>query len=65
MTTEGKMFIGVCLIALIMVGIAIVEAIQATERTIDYEISKSCAKNKAFQIKGTHYYCVEIEERKK
>jgi hypothetical protein len=65
MTTEGKMFIGVCLIALIMVGIAIVEAIQATERTIDYEISKSCKANQAFQIKGTHYYCVEIEERKK
>jgi hypothetical protein len=61
MTTEAKLLIGVCLIAWVMVGFAIV----ATQKSIDYAISKSCAKNKAFQIKGVHYYCVEIEERKK
>ena len=61
MTTEAKLLIGVCLIAWVMVAVAIV----ATQKSIDYAISKSCAESQAFRIKNTHYMCIEIEERKK
>ena len=61
MKTEAKLLIGVCLIAWVMVGFAIV----ATQKSIDYAISKSCGENQAFKIKNTHYMCIEIEERKR
>lgn len=65
MTKDVKELIAICLIALLVAALSIMFAVYASERKIDYDIAKSCAKNKAFQIKGVHYYCVEIEEQKK
>ena len=61
MTTVNKVSIGIAFIALSFS----VYASLVTQAVVDYDIAKSCAKNKAFQIKGVHYYCVEIQERKK
>ena len=56
-----KVSIGIAFIALSFS----VYASLVTQAVIDYDIAKSCKANKAFQIKGVHYYCVENEERKK
>jgi hypothetical protein len=61
MSKEGKILL---LVGIVSWAIAIA-AIYGVKKSIDYAISKSCKYNQAFQIKGVHYYCVEIEERKK
>lgn len=61
MSAGSKLLIGIALIALTFSGFSAV----ITQENIDYQISKSCEKNKAFQIKGVHYMCLEIQERKK
>ena len=62
MRLDRFLTIAIILMACMAVGVA---TLIVSERKIDYEISKSCEKNKAFQIKGVHYMCLEIQERKK